>query len=142
MTLGTAFIGFVAGYVSVLIFQQGAWAIWNRAGKAPSAPWNMTPEPPLGLPAVISSSLWGGLCGVMLIRVMPIAVPKMGYWPAAIILGALLTSLVALMVVAPIKRRPFAGGWNPRVWGFVLSINAAWGLGTGLLIWLFNGLAG
>ena len=62
----------------------------------------------------------------------------MGYWPAAIVLGALMTSAVALMVVAPLKGRPFAGGWNPRVWAFALSVNAAWGFGTGFLLRLLG----
>ena len=133
---------FAAGFISVLIFHQGVWALYGAAGKAPSPAWNMAPVPPLGVPTVLSSAFWGGLWGIVLAWLLPIAAPSMGYWPAAIILGALLTSIVALMVVAPLKGRPFAGGWSPRVWAFALSVNAAWGFGTGLLLRVFGGLAG
>ena len=142
MTLGMALIGFAAGFISVLVFHQGVWALWGAAGKAPSPAWNLTPIPPLGVPSVVSSSFWGGLWGIVLAWLLPIVSPSMGYWPAAIILGALMTSIVALMVVAPLKGRPFAGGWKPRVWAFALSVNAAWGFGTGLLLRLLRDLAG
>jgi hypothetical protein len=142
MTLGTALIGFAAGFISVLVFHQGVWAIYASAGKAPSPPWNLKPIPPLGVPSVLSSSFWGGLWGIVLAWLLPIATPSMGYWPAAIILGALMTSLVALMVVAPLKGRSFAGGWKLPVWIFALSVNAAWGFGTGLLLRVLGGLAG
>ena len=85
-------------------------------------------------------AFWGGLWGIVLAWLLPIAAPAMGYWPAAIVLGALMTSAVALMVVAPLKGRPFAGGWNPRVWAFALSVNAAWGFGTGFLLRLLGGV--
>jgi hypothetical protein len=49
-----------------------------------------------------------------------------------------MTSLVALMVVAPLKGRPFAAGWSPKIWAFALSVNAAWGFGTGLLLRLLR----
>ena len=112
MSLGTAAAAFAAGFISVLVFHQGVWALYGAAGKAPSPAWNMAPVPPLGVPTVLSSSFWGGLWGIVLAWLLPLAAPSMGYWPAAIILGALLTSLVALMVVAPLKGRPFAGGWS------------------------------
>ena len=140
MTLGTAIIAFISGFVAVPIFHQGAWALYGAAGKAPSPAWNMAPVPPLGVPTVLSSAFWGGLWGIVLAWLLPIASPSMGYWPAAIILGALMTSIVALMVVAPLKGRAFAGGWKPGVWAFALSVNAAWGFGTGLLLRLLGGV--
>ena len=138
MTLEWAAMAFAAGFVSVLIFHQGVWALYGAAGKAPGPAWNRAPVPPLGVPAVLSSAFWGGLWGIVLAWLLPIAAPVMGYWPAAIILGALMTSIVALMVVAPLKGRPFAGGWKPGVWAFALSVNAAWGFGTGLLLLLIR----
>jgi hypothetical protein len=138
MTLSQAAMAFAAGFVSVLIFHQGVWALYGAAGKAPGPSWNRAPVPPLGVPAVLSSAFWGGLWGIVLAWLLPYASPVMGYWPAAIILGALMTSLVALMVVSPLKGRVFAGGWKPGVWAFALSVNAAWGFGTGLFLWLLR----
>jgi len=142
MTLYTVAVAFAAGFVAVLVFHQGAWAIYRAAGMAPSPPWNMAPVPPLGVPSVLSAAFWGGLWGIVLAWLLPLAAPAMGYWPAAIVLGALLTSLVALMVVAPLKGRPFAAGWSPKVWAFALSVNAAWGFGTGLLLRAFGAAMG
>jgi hypothetical protein len=138
MTLGTAAVAFAAGFISVMIFHQGLWALYGAAGKAPGPAWNMAPVPPLGVPAVVSSAFWGGLWGIVLTWLLPFVAPAMGYWPAAIVLGALMTSLVALMVVAPLKGRPFAGGWSPKVWAFALSVNAAWAFGTALLLRTFD----
>jgi hypothetical protein len=139
MSLATAATAFAAGFVAVLVFHQGVWALYHAAGKAPGPPWNIAPVPPLGVPSVVSGAFWGGLWGIVLAWLLPVAAPAMGYWPAAIVLGALMTSAVALMVVAPLKGRPFAGGWNPRVWAFALSVNAAWGFGTGFLLRLLGG---
>lgn len=139
MTLGTVAAAFAAGFVSVLVFHQGLWALYAAAGKAPGPAWSMAKVAPLGVPAVISSSFWGGVWGIVLVWLLPMAVPSMGYWPAVIVLGTLLTSLVALMVVAPLKGRPFAGGWKVPVWIFALSVNAAWAFGTGLFVRLLGG---
>lgn len=139
MSLATAATAFAAGFVAVLVFHQGVWALYHAAGKAPGPAWNIAPVPPLGVPSVVSGAFWGGLWGIVLAWLLPVAAPAMGYWPAAIVLGALMTSVVALMVVAPLKGRPFAAGWNPRVWAFALSVNAAWGLGTGFLLRLLGG---
>jgi hypothetical protein len=87
MSLGTAAAAFAAGFISVLVFHQGVWALYGAAGKAPSPAWNMAPVPPLGVPTVLSSSFWGGLWGIVLAWLLPLAAPSMGYWPAAIILG-------------------------------------------------------
>jgi hypothetical protein len=138
MSLGSSVAAFAAGFISVLVFHQGVWALFGAAGKAPGPAWNMAPAPPLGVPMVISSAFWGGLWGLVLAWLLPIAAPSMGYWPAAIIIGAVLTSVVALMVVAPLKGRPFAADWKPAVWAFALSVNAAWAFGTGLLLRLFG----
>ena len=138
MMLREAALAFAAGFVSVLIFHQGVWALYGAAGLAPGPAWNRAPVPPLGVPAVLSSAFWGGLWGIVLAWLLPIVAPEMGYWQAAIILGALMTSLVALMVVAPLKGRPFAAGWSPRIWVFALSVNAAWAFGTGLFLRLLR----
>lgn len=125
---------FIAGFVSVLIFHQGVWAMFAAAGKTPAPAWDMKSTPPLGVPQVISAALWGGVWGVVLALSMPYFIPKLGYWMTCIVVGGLATSLVALFIVFPMKGRPFAAGWNPAVWIFALLVNAAWGFGFGLLL--------
>lgn len=125
---------FIAGFLSVLIFHQGVWAIFAAAGKTPSPAWDMKRVPPLGVPVVISAAFWGGVWGVLLALAMPVLVPKLGYWVTCIVVGGLATSLVALFIVYPMKGRAFAAGWNPIIWLFALLVNAAWGFGFGLLL--------
>jgi hypothetical protein len=138
MTLNTLLLGFISGFVSVLIFHQGLWAIFRSQGKAPAPAWDMTPSKPLGVPQVISSAIWGGLWGIVLLALWPMFGRTMGYWPFMIIIGALLTTIVALCVVFPLKGKPFAADWKPEVWIFALAVNAAWGLGVGILLKLFS----
>lgn len=125
---------FIAGFLSVLIFHQGVWAVFAAAGKTPAPAWDMKAVPPFRVPQVMSSSLWGGVWGVLLALVMPSSVPALGYWGTCIGVGGLLTTLVALFVVFPMKGRAFAAGWDPGIWASALMVNAAWGFGFGLLL--------
>lgn len=140
MTISAALLAFAAGALAVLVFHQGVWAMFAAAGKTPAPAWDMTRIPPLGVPAVLSAAFWGGVWGVALLALLPVAAPRFGYWPTTIIGGGLLTSLVALLVIFPMKGRAFAAGWNPAIWIFALLVNGAWGFGYGLLLILFNRL--
>lgn len=136
-------VPFVAGFLSVLIFHQGVWAIFAAAGKTPVPAWSMVRQGPLNVPALANAAFWGGIWGIAMVWVvMPLAKPVFGYWATMIGLGGLLTSLVALLVVFPAKGRPFAAGWNPGIWIFALLVNAAWGFGLGLLLPLVGRLLG
>lgn len=46
----------------------------------------------------------------------------------------IVVSAVALLIVGPIKGRPFAAGWNMRIWLTLFVLHAAFGLGTALLL--------
>jgi hypothetical protein len=131
--MSTLIAAFVAGFLAVLIFHQGVWAMFAAAGKTPAPAWDMTPIPPIGVPQVISSAAWGGVWGVVLASLLPLTQGTLGYWVTCIGLGALLTTLVALLVVWPMKGRSFAAKWNPAIWIFALLVNGAWGFGFGLL---------
>jgi hypothetical protein len=128
-----AFAAFVAGFISVLIFHQGVWAMFSAAGKTPVPAWDMRAAGPFGAPQVVSSAFWGGVWGIVLAALLPWGTSVIGYWATCIALGALLTTLVAMFVVFPAKGRAFAAGWNPAIWIFALLVNAAWGFGFGLL---------
>jgi hypothetical protein len=129
------FAPFLAGALAVLVFHQGVWAIFSAAGKTPAPAWDLTPSGPLNVPAVANAAFWGGVWGVALVTfVLPMTQASLGYWPTMIALGAVLTSIVALCVVFPLKGRSFAAGGNPVIWAFALLVNAAWGFGVGLLL--------
>jgi hypothetical protein len=143
MVVGGILVPFVAGFLSVLVFHQGVWAMFAAAGKTPAPAWSMAKQGPLNVPGVINAAFWGGIWGIAMVwLILPWAVPRLGYWGANIILGALLTSMVALLVVFPLKGRAFAAGWNPAIWIFALLVNGAWGFGLGLLLPLIGRVLG
>jgi hypothetical protein len=124
---------FIAGFVSTLVFHQGLLALLYVGGVSPRAPWNMTPVPPLHLPAVISLASWGGVWGVVLWAVIR-AARGAAYWAEALAIGALGPSLVAWFVVMPMKGMGYAGGWDPSIIVGALLLNGSWGLGVALLM--------
>jgi hypothetical protein len=130
-------LGFVAGFLAVIIFHQAALALLHAAGIAPRAAWNMRPVPPFGVPSVISLSFWGGVWGAIMILIID-RYRGAQYWIFAIVFGAIAPTLVAAFVVAPLKHQPIAGGGKltPLIIG--LTVNAAWGFGTALFYRLFS----
>lgn len=125
--------GFLAGFASTLVFHQGALYVLNLLTGAGRAVWSMAPVPPLGVPAVISLAFWGGLWGVLLAYLLR-SQRGLGYWLLAIVLGAILPSLVALLIVFPLKGMAFAAGGDLRIWIAALILNGAWGLGVALFL--------
>lgn len=130
---------FIAGFVSTLVFHQGAMAALHAAGLWPKPPYAMTATAPFKVPAVISLAFWGGLWGIALWLAIAGA-PEVRYWTLAVVLGALGPSLVALFIVFPLKGLPLAGGWDPKTIAAVLVLNGAWGLGVALFLRLMAGL--
>jgi len=132
---------FLAGFLSTLVFHQGVLAILHGAGATAYTPWVMTPVPPLGLPSVLSLAFWGGLWGGSL---WPMIGGASGprYWLLAILLGAILPSLVAFLVVFPLKGLPIGGGWKPDLLVGALLLNGAWGFGVALFMRMMGGARG
>lgn len=127
------FKAFVAGFLSTLIFHQGLFAVFFYAGMAPSEPFNLTPVPPIGVPAVISLAFFGGLWGMVLWAIIG-RMATTGFWALAVILGAVAPTAVAMLVVFPLKGLEVtAQTW---VGGFIL--NGFWGLGLALFLVLMG----
>lgn len=129
---------FLAGFLSTLIFHQGVLAILHAAGATPRAPYAMDPTKPLQVPAVISLALWGGIWGILLWLAIRGSQGSAAYWWLAIVIGAIAPSLVALLVVFPLKGQPVGGGWHPEIIAGALLLNGAWGLGVALFLRLFR----
>jgi hypothetical protein len=126
--------GFIPGFLATLVFHQLVLGLLWVAGVAPAASFSMAGTPPFGVPAVFSLALWGGVWGI-LFSLIEAGFPNGGvYWLAAFLFGAILPSLVALLVVLPLKGRPMGGGWQPAVLLTAFLINGAWGIGTGLIL--------
>lgn len=129
--------GFIAGFLATLIFHQlTAALLWNM-GMAPGAPFQFAPRPPFGVPSVISLAFWGGVWGILFAAFDRLFPRGSSYWSTAFISGAILPSLVALLIVVPLKGGAVGAGWMPKIWLYAFLVNGAWGLGTGLLLrWL------
>jgi hypothetical protein len=130
--------GFVAGFLSTLVFHQGLLQVLHMAGVSSRPAYVMTPTPPFHLPQVISLAFWGGVWGVLLWLVIRPFDGSWRYWAAALVVGALAPSIVALFVVFPLKGLPVAGGWQPALLVGALLLNGAWGVGTALFLRLFD----
>ena len=134
------FLSFAAGFLATLIFHQLAlWVLWS-VGFAPFAPFQMAATRPFGLPAVFSLSFWGGIWGILFAFAESRFPSRSGYWVATFLFGAIIPSLVALMVVLPLKGRPIGGGWGLPLLVTAFVINGAWGVGTALFLRLFSRL--
>lgn len=129
--------GFVSGAVSVLVFHQGAAEILHAVGLTPRAPWSMAPTAPWGVPQVWSLAFWGGVWGIAFAALLA-RLDRARLVVASTILGAVLPTLVAWFVVAPLKGQPPAAGWVPAAMMIGPIVNAAWGFGTGVGLALFG----
>ena len=135
-------LAFVAGFASTLLFHQGLLFFLHSAGLSPRAAWPMKAVPPLGVPQVISLAFWGGIWAVAL---LPLLARWQGSWQELLawaVAGAVLPSLVALLVVMPLKGGRVAGGGDPKLIAGALLLNGVWGLGTALLLRLLRRFAG
>jgi hypothetical protein len=130
-------VGFVSGVVAVLLFHQGALALLHALDLVARAPYSMTPTKPWGIPQLWSIAFWGGLWGVLLAAALA-RLEGVALVLAALVFGAVLPTLVAWFVVAPLKGQPVAAGWAPMAMMVGPIVNAAWGLGTGIGLALFG----
>ncbi len=131
---GRLLAGFIAGFFATLVFHQLTLAILWTVGIAPFGPFSMVLTQPFKVPAVISLALWGGAWGVLFALVDRRFPRGTGYWVTAFLFGAILPTLVAFLLVLPLKGRPMGGGWHAPLLATALLINGAWGVGTGLIL--------
>jgi hypothetical protein len=129
---GKILVGFVAGAVGVLLFHQIVLLLAHLLGLVPFAAYSLQPTAPLGVPQVVSTAFWGGIWGIVLVLLLTSVSGADRLW-VAVLFGAVLPSLVAALVVTPLKGGDMAAWLTPGRIAMALVINGAWGLGT----WLF-----
>ena len=132
-------LGFIAGFLATLIFHQLTLAILWSIGLAPFGPFSMAPTKPFGVPAVLSLAFWGGVWGILFVLIESRVPPRGAYWVVTFLFGAILPSLVALLVVLPLKGQPVGGGWHLPLLLTAFLINGAWDIGTGLFLKVLSG---
>ncbi len=135
-------LGFVAGFLATLIFHQLALAVLRGVGLAPFGPFSMAATRPFGVPALLSLSFWGGVWGIVFASIDDTFPRGGGYGVAAFLFGAIFPSLVALLVVPPLKGQPMGGGWHLPLLVMAFLINGAWGIGTGLILRMLSSWGG
>ncbi|MDD5577808.1 MAG: hypothetical protein PHY16_00840 [Methylobacter sp.] len=128
------FKGFAAGFLATLVFHQLTLALLWNVGMAPFAPFSLTATQPFGVPAVFSLAFWGGIWGILFVLVDDNFPRGRAYWITAFLFGAFLPSLVALLIVFPLKGKPVGGDWQLSLLLTAFLINGAWGIGTGLFL--------
>lgn len=134
--------GFIAGFLATLIFHQLAVAILHAIGMAPFGAWNFAATAPLGIPAVLSLSFWGGIWGILMMLVHQRFGQGRKYWVNAFLFGGIVTSFVALFIVVPMKGGPLGGGFAPALLLTVFIINGVWGVATAWLYRVLGSLLG
>jgi len=129
-------LAFIAGFVAVVLFQQGVRAALMAAGAASSTAYSLAPAATTGVPRLVARAFWGGVWG-MLLALVEWRVPRRpayAFWIVALAFGALVPSFFAWFVVAPLKGDALAAGGDPLRLGVTVASNAAWGLGTAALL--------
>lgn len=130
------FIGFIAGFVSTIVFHQGILEILFQFGIIPKAPYAMTPTKPFAIPAFISLAFWGGIWGIIPAVIFKHNSVKFAYWLKLFIFGGIFPPLCAALVVFPLKG--IVMNYTPPTIFLMFMINAIWGIGTGVVIQIFR----
>ncbi len=132
----TIIVGFIAGFVGVLVFHQLGFWIATEMGLVKAQIYNMKPVPPLGVPTILSAAFWGGLWGIVgayVVQRLPAALDGPVGW---ILFAGVVVTLVNWFVVLPIKGAPMGGGFRMPGVVVVPVVYAFWGLG----MWVISGL--
>lgn len=124
---------FIAGFFSTVIFHQGVMAVFNMFAVIPFGAYSMAPTKPLGVPSVLSLSFFAGLWGIVIWKLIEKR-PRKSQIILATVLGAILPTVVAFVVVLPLKGVEFKPAFIP----FALLLNGIWGLGFWLLLQVEN----
>ena len=130
-------VGFLSGAASVLLFHQGALALLHALQLAERAPYSFAPTAPWGVPQVCSLAFWGGVWGALLAASLA-RLDGARLLVSATLFGAVLPTLAAWFLVAPLKAQPVAAGWVLAAMAVGVIVNAAWGLGSGIGLALFG----
>ena len=130
-------VGFLSGAISVLIFHQGVVTVFHALELTSRQAYNLQATAPFGIPQVWSLAFWGGVWGVLLAVILA-RLETARLLVAATLFGAVLPTLAAWFVVAPLKGQPLGGGFASTAVALALVANGLWGFGTGLGLALFG----
>jgi hypothetical protein len=127
-------VGFIAGFLSHLIFQGGFGSLLFAANVLPALPFSLMPVPPFGVPKTLNLGFWAGLWGMGYALIEPRLTALFGRW-----LGGLVYGLAPLagywFVVLPLKGLGIGGGFHLATVPIQVGFHAVFGLGTAIIFW-------
>jgi hypothetical protein len=121
---------FIAGTLAVPLFHQAVLFLLGMIGLTTRKAFAMSATQPFGVPQTLALSFWGGVWGIIL-GVVLLRARGRAYWVIACVFGAIVPTLVAGLVVAPLKGQAMPSDAKTIATGVL--INLAWGLGTAAL---------
>ena len=125
-------LGFVAGFLSHLIFQGAFGAILYAAHVLPALPWSLMPVPPLGVPLSLSLGFWAGLWGVVYALLERQLTARLSWWLGGLVFG-LAPLAVFWFVVLPLKGSGIGGGFEPAMVPVHVGFHLVFGFGTAVV---------
>jgi hypothetical protein len=125
-------LGFLAGFLSHLIFQGGLGGILYAANLVPTLPWSLTPVPPLGVPKSLNLGFWAGLWGLAYALAERRLTARLGWWSGGLVFG-IAPLVVFWFVVLPLKGFGVGGGFHPAMVPIQVAFHAVFGIGTALI---------
>ena len=124
-------LGFIAGFLSHLIFQGGFGSILYAAHVLPALPFSLAPVPPLGVPKTLDLGFWAGLWGVVYVLLERWLTGRFGWWLGGIIFGFAPVA-VLWFVVLPLKGSGIGGGFHPAMVPIAIGAHLIFGLGVAI----------
>lgn len=121
---------FIAGLLAVPLFHQAVLYLLHMIGLTQRSAFAMAGTRPFGVPQTFSLAFWGGVWGLIL-GVVLMRTRGRAYWIIACLFGAIVPTLVAALVVAPLKGQSMPT--DAKSLATALLINLFWGLGTAAL---------
>ena len=126
------FLGFMAGFLSHLIFQGAFGSILYAAHLVPAPPWSLTPVPPLGVPQSLNLGFWAGLWGLAYASLEPRLTALHAWWSGGLVFG-LAPLVVYWFVVLPLKGFGIGGGFHLPMVPIEVGFHAIFGIGTAII---------
>ncbi len=127
-------LGFFAGFIAVLVFQQPVLALLYALGFTPQAPYSYVMTLPLGVPYVWARAFWGGVFGIILGGIDAGFPSGARFWQTVAIYGAVAPTVLEWILTLVLRHQPLGGVWTVGTIVCPFIFNAAWGIGAELFL--------
>jgi len=125
-------LGFLAGFLSHLIFQGAFGATLYAANLLPGLPWSLMPVAPLGVPKSLSLGFWAGLWGLAYVWLEPRLTSFFGRLPGGLVFG--IAPLFGHWFVSlPLKGLGVGGGFHLAMVPIEIGFHLIYGIGVAIL---------